>query len=153
MTMAFLQILGVILLTTLQKSPLLFKNTSSKLFCPMTMLRVDEFILFFKSSWCNSSFSSSHPSAKQSARQEFNKFCPPQQQRRPLAPLFCIYSVSFFSHLPEASLIVQDLTISLCCRSCLFQPHACNFAFFYWQPKSRMGSQDIDGEEKKRDQD
>ena len=35
----------------------------------------DEFIIFFKSSWCNSSISSIHPSAKQLARQGI--VCPP----------------------------------------------------------------------------
>ena len=44
----------------------------------------DEFILFFKSSWCNSSYSSKHPSAKQLAWQEIESILSSKQQRRPL---------------------------------------------------------------------
>ena len=49
----------------------------------------DEFILFFKSSWCNSSYSPNLVQNRQLGK-EFIKFCPPKQQRRPL-PFFCIY--------------------------------------------------------------
>ena len=52
--------------------------------------------LFFKSSWCNSSYSSNHPSAKQLARQGIEQILSPKQQQRPLP---CILSLSLLNDL------------------------------------------------------
>ena len=67
----------------------------------LAILHREEFILFFISSWCNSSFSSNHPGAiqpflqvilvKSSQRgKEQNHFCPPKQQRRLISTVFIL---------------------------------------------------------------
>ena len=50
-------------------------------------------ILFFKFSWCNSSYSSIRPCAKLLARQGIESILSPKQKRRPLPSLL---SLSFF---------------------------------------------------------
>ena len=62
----------------------------------------DEFIFFFKSSWCNSSYSSKRPRAKQLARQEFNKFCP-LSSSDDLCLFFCTYLSSIPLGLAEST--------------------------------------------------
>ena len=69
----------------------------------------DEFILFFKSSWCNSSYSSNRPSAHctiaSMAAAELNQFCPPKQKRRS-SPLLLF--VSFFYGLKGGAMARYD---------------------------------------------
>ena len=63
--------------------------------------KYDEFILFFKSSWCNSSFTSNPPSGQQLRvlPQGIEYILSPKQQRRPLAFLL---SLSFFYRNTDA---------------------------------------------------
>ena len=51
--------------------------------------KCDKFILFFKSSWCNSPYSSIHPGANQLERNGIYKCCPPNSSDD-LCPFFCI---------------------------------------------------------------
>ena len=49
-----------------------------------------QFILFFISSWCNSSYSSNHPGTKQLAWQGIKSILSTKQQRRPLPSLLSL---------------------------------------------------------------
>ena len=69
----------------------------------------DEFFLFFKSSWCNSSYSSNPSSAKQLARQGIEYIQSPKQQRRPLP--FLLY-LSFFM-LPSYSILMVEQLLKI----------------------------------------
>ena len=94
----------------------LFNSLPHQLFCLLDDLKNRMYLSFsFRSSWCNSSYSSNRPLQQNQHGKELNKFCPPKRSDD-ICLFFCLYPSSMVSS-PSLPFAANSITIPVLIQS------------------------------------